>query len=181
VSKIQHLKTKIFADGADISSICDLYGREEIKGFTTNPTLMRKAGVLDYKTFALEVLSVVRDLPVSFEVFADDLSGMEDQALEIASWGGNVFVKIPITNTKGESTASIVKKLSAMGVACNITAICKLEQVEEILRVLDDNVPAILSIFAGRIADTGVDPVPLLKKAIKMAKSKPKVKYFSGR
>jgi transaldolase len=178
MSKIQHLKTKIFADGANLESIKELYGQEEIKGFTTNPTLMRKAGILDYKTFALDVLSIVKDLPVSFEVFADDLLGMEKQALEIASWGANVVVKIPITNTKGESTVSLVKKLSSLGVACNITAICNLEQFIPVLDVLDKNTPAILSIFAGRIADTGVDPVPLMKKAVELAKSKPKTEVL---
>ncbi len=178
MSKIRHLKTKIFADGADLASICDLYGREEIRGFTTNPTLMRKAGITDYKAFALDVLSIVNDLPVSFEVFADDLQGMENQAIEIASWGKNVVVKIPITNTKGESTVSVVKKLSSLGITCNITAICTLIQITEMLEVLEDNTPAILSIFAGRIADTGVDPVPIMKEAVRLAKIKPKAEIL---
>jgi len=171
---VNDLKIKIFGDGADIKSIKTLYAQPHIKGFTTNPTLMRQAGIQDYKAFALEVLAVVSDRPVSFEVFADDMAGMEAQALEIASWGKNVNVKIPITNTKGESTNELVGRLSAQGIICNITAIFTLEQLSETVKVLDPNTAAILSIFAGRIADTGVDPVPLMREAVNIAKSKPK-------
>lgn len=168
------LKIKIFADGADIESIRTLYAQPNIQGFTTNPTLMRQAGIQDYKAFALEVLKVVPDRPVSFEVFADDFAGMEEQAFEIASWGENVNVKIPITNTKGESTNELVGRLSAKGIICNITAIFTLKQLKETVDVLDANTPAILSIFAGRIADTGYDPVPLMREAVNIAKSKPR-------
>lgn len=178
MSKICQLKTKIFADGADLKSICELYGREEIKGFTTNPTLMRKAGVSDYKTFSLDVLRIVTDLPVSFEVFSDDLKEMVDQAIEISSWGKNVVVKIPITNTKGESTISVIKILSSIGVMCNVTAICTIGQFKEALSVLDENTPSILSVFAGRIADTGVDPVPIMREAVELAKVKPKAEVL---
>ena len=167
------LKVKIFADGADIESIRKLYAQPNIQGFTTNPTLMRQAGIQDYKGFALEVLKIVTDLPVSFEVFADDINEMEKQAIEIATWGKNVNVKIPITNTKGESTASLVKRLSSQGIICNVTAIFTISQLQEIVNVLDPKTPAILSIFAGRIADTGFDPVPLMLEAVNIAKSKP--------
>ncbi len=168
------LKIKIFADGADLQSIKTLYGQANILGFTTNPTLMRQAGITDYKAFALDVLAIVKDRPVSFEVFADDIAGMEAQAFEIASWGKNVNVKIPITNTKGESTTELVGRLSAKGIICNITAIFTLKQLTEIVNVLDANTEAILSIFAGRIADTGFDPVPLMREAVNIAKAKPK-------
>lgn len=167
------LKIKIFADGADIESIRKLYAQPNIQGFTTNPTLMRQAGIQDYKAFALEVLKIVTDRPVSFEVFADDINEMEKQALEIATWGKNVNVKIPITNTKGESTAGLVEILSAKGIICNVTAIFTISQLQEIVKILDPKTPAILSIFAGRIADTGFDPVPLMLEAVKIAKSKP--------
>ena len=167
------LKVKIFADGADIESIRRLYAQPNIQGFTTNPTLMRQAGIQDYKGFALEVLKIVTDRPVSFEVFADDINEMEKQAIEIATWGKNVNVKIPITNTKGESTASLVKRLSSQGIICNVTAIFTISQLQEIVNVLDPKTPAILSIFAGRIADTGFDPVPLMLEAVNIAKSKP--------
>lgn len=167
------LKIKIFADGADIESIRKLYAQPNIQGFTTNPTLMKQAGIQDYKAFALEVLKIVTDRPVSFEVFADDINEMEKQALEIATWGKNINVKIPITNTKGESTASLVKSLSAKGIICNVTAIFTISQLQEIVNILDPKTPAILSIFAGRIADTGFDPVPLMLEAVEIAKSKP--------
>ena len=167
------LKVKIFADGADIESIRKLYAQPNIQGFTTNPTLMRQAGIQDYKGFALEVLKIVTDRPVSFEVFADDINEMEKQAIEIATWGKNVNVKIPITNTKAESTASLVKRLSSQGIICNVTAIFTISQLQEIVNILDPKTPAILSIFAGRIADTGFDPVPLMLEAVNIAKSKP--------
>lgn len=178
MSKIRHLTTKIFADGADVSAMKELYKRGDISGFTTNPTLMRKAGISDYTEFALEVLREITDLPVSFEVFTDEIEEMYFQAKEISSWASNVFVKIPVTNTKGKSTASIVKKLTDEGVSCNVTAICTLEQVEEMLSVLNSNTPSILSIFAGRIADTGVDPVPMMKKAVELASAKPLIEVL---
>lgn len=175
---INKLNVKIFADGADLKNIRALYAQPFIKGFTTNPTLMRQAGVSNYKSFALEVLQTVKDRPVSFEVFADDIMSMEAQAFEIASWGKNVVVKIPITNTKSVSTAPLVKHLSTSGVVCNITAIFTLAQVQEIVDIMNPVTPAILSIFAGRIADTGVDPVPLMRKAVKIASVKPKAEIL---
>jgi len=177
-NQVSNLKVKIFADGADIQNIRNLYSKSYIRGFTTNPTLMRQAGVADYKSFAMEVLQVVRDLSVSFEVFADELRNMEAQAMEIASWGENVNVKIPVTNTQGVSTVPLVKQLSSRGVVCNITAMFTLEQVQNILDALDPETSAILSIFAGRIADTGRDPIPLLREAIKMAKIRPKAELL---
>ena len=177
-NQVTNLNVKIFADGADIQSIRKLYSKAYISGFTTNPTLMRQAGVEDYKTFAMEVLKVVRDQSVSFEVFADELESMEAQAMEIASWGKNVYVKIPVTNTQGVSTVPLVKKLSSRGVACNITAMFTLDQVQNILDALNPETPAILSIFAGRIADTGIDPIPLLREAIKLARIRSKAELL---
>ena len=178
MTDISNLTVKIFADGADIESIRALYTQPFVKGFTTNPTLMRQAGVSNYKSFALEVLKTIPDRPVSFEVFADNIAGMEEQAYEIASWGGNVNVKIPITNTKGESTAPLVERLSANGVVCNITAMFTLAQVQGIVDILNPTTPAILSIFAGRIADTGMDPVPLMQEAVRIASFKPKAEIL---
>jgi len=175
---ISKLNVKIFADGADLKNIRALYAQPFVKGFTTNPTLMRQAGVSNYKSFALEVLQVVPDRPVSFEVFADDIPGMEAQAFEIASWGKNVNVKIPITNTKGETTTPLVERLSAKGVICNVTAMFTLAQVQSIVDILNPATPAILSIFAGRIADTGMDPVPLMQEAVRIASVKPKAEIL---
>lgn len=172
-SVTDRLKIKIFADGADLAGIREMYALPYIKGFTTNPTLMRKAGVSDYKAFALEVLKIVPDRPVSFEVFADDFGAMERQAREIASWGKNVYVKIPVTNTKGQSAADTVARLSKAGVKLNVTAMLTLDQVREITAALAPDAPAILSVFAGRIADTGVDPVPVMQEALAIMKAKP--------
>ena len=144
-----------------------------IRGFTTNPTLMRKAGVADYKSFAIEALNIVTDRPISFEVFADDFDEMEAQALEIASWGDNVNVKIPITNTKGDSAVPLVGRLSGKGVVVNVTAMFTLDHVRSVIDVLDAETPAILSVFAGRVADSGRDPVPHMKKAVEIAAAKP--------
>ena len=144
-----------------------------IRGFTTNPTLMRKAGVADYKSFAIEALNIVTDRPISFEVFANDFDEMEAQALEIASWGDNVNVKIPITNTKGDSAVPLVGRLSGKGVVVNVTAMFTLDHVRSVIDVLDAETPAILSVFAGRVADSGRDPVPHMKKAIEIAAAKP--------
>lgn len=173
IPRVDVLKIQIFADGADIGGIREMYGNPLIKGFTTNPTLMRKAGVADYEAFALEVLRMVPDRPVSFEVFADDFSAMEAQALRIASWGKNVYVKIPVTNTKRESSADLVGRLSRRGVRLNVTAMLTLDQIREITAALDVHTPAILSVFAGRIADTGRDPVPIMKEALSIIGSRP--------
>ncbi|NCX93931.1 MAG: transaldolase [Gammaproteobacteria bacterium] len=172
------LKVKLFADGADLAGIKEMAANANIAGFTTNPTLMRKAGITDYKAFALEVLKIVPDRPVSFEVFADDFATMEKQALEIASWGKHVNVKIPVTNTKGEFCGPLVKRLSEKGVQLNITAVMTIEQVEKITEQLSSSTPAIISVFAGRIADTGRDPVPVMAQAVKVMKSKPKAELI---
>ena len=159
---------KIFADGADKAGMLSLYNNPRIDGFTTNPTLMRKAGITDYMGFAKEILQTIDDKPVSFEVFADEFEEMERQAREIATWGSNVYVKIPVTNTKKLSSASLIKKLSAEGVQLNITAILSLEQVSEVADALKNGSSSFVSVFAGRIADTGVDPIPLMKRALEI-------------
>ena len=168
VPKLEELKIKIFSDGSDKASILELNKKHYIKGFTTNPTLMRKAGVTDYEQFAKELLAEIKDKSISFEVFSDEFDEMERQAKKIASWAENVYVKIPITNTKGESSFDLVKKLSADGIKVNVTAILTLEQVQHILPALKPGVPSIISVFAGRIADTGRDPIPLMKEAVRI-------------
>jgi transaldolase len=176
--QVERLKIKIFADGADLGGIRKSAADPRIAGFTTNPTLMRVAGVSDYKAFALDVLKIVPDRPVSFEVFADDLPTMQDQAHEIASWGANVYVKIPVTTTKGESAAPIIASLSNKGVKLNVTAMMTLEQVAEVGAALAPATPAIVSVFAGRIADTGRDPVPHMAEAVRMLKHRPKAELL---
>jgi transaldolase len=175
---IQDLKVKIFADGADKQGILDLHKKPYISGFTTNPTLMRKAGVNDYKAFAKDVLSVVSDCPVSFEVFSDDFTEMERQAREIASWGPNVYVKIPVTNTAREPSYDLVKRLSRSGVKVNVTALMTLSQVKEVSGCLESGVPGFISIFAGRIADTGRDPVPVMAEAVKLIRHLPNIELI---
>jgi transaldolase len=159
---------KIFADGADLEGIVELVGRPHIAGFTTNPTLMRKSGISDYESFARKILETVTELPVSFEVFADDAAGMIRQARLIASWGPNVYVKIPVTTTAGVSTADVVRQLSAEAVHLNVTAIMTLGQVEVVTAALADGPQAIVSVFAGRIADTGRDPIPIMRQALEI-------------
>ncbi len=175
---VDQLKVKLFCDGADFDSILSMYKNPYIKGFTTNPTLMRKAGISDYEAFGRKVLAAVPDRPVSLEVFADDLATMEAQADKIATWGSNVNVKIPITNTKGEFTGPLLKKLSAKGVVLNITAIMTVKQVEDVAACLDPKTPSIISVFAGRVADTGVDPVPLMADCLKALKNQPKAELL---
>ena len=165
MNKVDQLKIKIFADGADVKGMVEMYGKPYIKGFTTNPTLMRKAGVTDYRGFAKEVVAKISDRPISFEVFSDDFAEMERQAKEIASWGKNINVKIPITNTKGEPSYGLVKRLSHAGIQLNVTALFTLEQVRDTVAALDPKTPAFISVFAGRIADTGRDPMPLMAAA----------------
>jgi transaldolase len=174
MTDIQKLKIKIFADGADFESINKLNTKNYIKGFTTNPSLMKKAGIKDYKEFALKILSKIKDKPISFEVFSDDLVEMEKQAMEIATWGKNINVKIPITNTKKESTNEIIERLSNQGIECNITAIFTVNQLKNVVQVLNKNTPAILSVFAGRIADTGIDPKNIMAECVQASKLKPK-------
>jgi transaldolase len=168
----------IFADGANVKQMLAAYRENMVDGFTTNPTLMAKAGVTDYEAFGREVLAVIRDLPISFEVFADDLPGMAKQAHKLASWGQNVFVKIPITNTRGDSTISLVNDLSAGGLKINVTAVMTLEQVRDVVGAVDEKTPAICSIFAGRIADTGRDPVPIMRDAVRLCAVKPNLKVL---
>jgi transaldolase len=172
------LKIKIFADGADLDGIMEMYKNPLIKGFTTNPTLMRKEGIDDYEAFGRKLLSRVPDRPVSLEVFADDFAEMERQALAIASWGKNVNVKIPITNTKGEFAGPLIRTLSSRGVVLNITAIMTLAQVKAVAEVLDPNTPAIISVFAGRVADTGKDPVPLMLACQQALAERPKAELL---
>jgi len=168
MSNLADLNVKIYADGADKAGILDLYGNPLIKGLTTNPTLMRKAGISDYEAFAREILETVTTKPISFEVFSDEFSEMRQQALKISKWQENVFVKIPITNTRSESSVPLIRELAADGVKLNITAMLTSEQVARVADVLDCNVPAVLSVFAGRIADTGCDPVPVMLECRKI-------------
>jgi transaldolase len=168
------MKIKIFADGAVLADMVALYrSGSGVSGFTTNPTLMKKAGVRDYEHFAKDVLAEITGLPISFEVFSDELAEMERQARKIASWGDNVFVKIPVTNTKGVSTAPILQRLSAAGVRLNVTAVFTPVQVEHLVQHLSPTAPCIISIFAGRIANAGVDPMPIMKRAVEIAKVLP--------
>jgi len=171
--KLAELNIKIFADGADKASIVELAKNPLIKGFTTNPTLMRKAGVTDYAAFAKEILPEIGTKPISFEVFSDDFAEMERQARIIASWGENIYVKIPVTNTKKQSSAALIKKLSSEGIKLNVTAILTVEQVVEVASALVSDIPAIVSVFAGRIADTGVNPVSLMRECKAILGSKP--------
>lgn len=175
---MNNLRVKIFADGADFNGIMKMYANPLIKGFTTNPTLMRKAGVTDYEAFARKLLKAIPDRPVSLEVFADEFDAMERQAMAIAAWGKNVNVKIPVTNSRREFSGPLIKKLSAAGVALNVTAVFTLEQVRRVTECLADGTPAIVSVFAGRIADTGIDPVPLMTEAVAVLKARPKAELI---
>ena len=171
MASVAELRVKLFADGADLSAIRDLASNPLIKGFTTNPTLMRKAHVDDYATFAQELLEVVPDRPISFEVFSDDFPEMEEQALEIASWGPNVYVKIPVTDTLGNFTGSLINRLVEATVQVNVTAVMTTQQVKRIAECLSSDVPSCISVFAGRVADTGVDPVPVVAEAVRLVES----------
>ena len=174
MKKIEDLKVKIFSDGADKEDMLDMASKTFIRGLTTNPTLMKKAGIKDYEAFAKDILSTIKEKPISFEVFSDDFDEMEKQAMKITSWADNVYVKIPVTNTKKESSKELIKRLVEKKVKLNITAIMTLDQVKTVVAVLNDNVPSIVSVFAGRIADTGEDPVPLMKECLKEIKINPK-------
>jgi transaldolase len=169
---------KIFGDGADLDDFTRLYREGSVTGFTTNPSLMRRANVTNYEAFAKALLAQVRDYPISFEVFSDDLPDMKRQALKIAGWGPNVYVKIPITNTKGESCLPLVRELSAAGVKINVTAMLTLEQVAGTVEALDPATPAIISVFAGRIADTGIDPMPIMRATVAMASIRPQAEVL---
>ena len=172
MNKLKNLNIKIFADGADLVSIEKLNMDQNISGFTTNPSLMKKAGVTEYKKFCQDVLKITKDKPVSFEIFSDDLDKMYDQANEIASWGKSIFVKIPITNSKGEKTSGLIKKLLENKVKCNVTAILTIQQVKEIYEISNFETEVIISIFAGRIADTGIDPIPMMTEVLNICKTK---------
>ena len=172
------LPVKIFADGADLKGIIELYRQPYIRGLTTNPTLMRKAGVTDYETFARAVLQEVKSKPISFEVFSDDFSQMRRQALKMRDWQENVYVKIPVTNTRGDSSVPLIKQLAAEGVKLNITALLTPRQVREVAAVLNPNVPAVVSVFAGRIADTGVDPLPIMREALDIVSHLPRAELL---
>jgi transaldolase len=172
------LRIKVFADGADVDGIRGAAENPLIRGFTTNPTLMRKAGIANYEEFAREVLMVVPDRPVSLEVFSDDVVEMEEQALKIASWGDNVYVKIPVTNTSGASTADLVHRLSARGVQLNVTALLTVAQVVDVTDALRGGAPACVSVFAGRIADTGQDPVAHMTAALAVVRTAPGVELI---
>jgi transaldolase len=174
----EDLKIKIFADGADLDGIMEMYKDPLIKGFTTNPTLMRKAGIDDYEAFGRELLARVPDRPVSLEVFADDFGEMERQALAIASWGKNVNVKIPVTDTKGTFAGPVIHALSSQGVVLNVTAIMTPAQVKAVAEALDPSAPAIISVFAGRVADTGRDPVPLMQSCLEALRDRPKAELL---
>lgn len=171
--KAENMRVKIFADGADKDGMLEMYKLPYIRGFTTNPTLMRKAGIKDYRGFATEILRLIPDRPISFEVFSDDFREMERQAMEIAGWGRNVYVKIPITNTRGEPAYDLAGRLSHAGVRLNVTAIMTLEQVRGILLKLSPKTSSYISIFAGRIADTGRDPLPMMAAAVELLKIVP--------
>jgi transaldolase len=174
MKKVKELKVKLFADGADKASMLEMYGDPLIQGLTTNPTLMRKAGVTDYRAFCKDILSYVRNKPLSLEVFSDEFDEMERQALEIASWGQNVYVKIPITNTRGESAVGLVKRLAAQNVKVNVTAIMTLAQVRDVANVLSATAPSYVSVFAGRVADTGRPALPLMAAAVELLKIAPR-------
>jgi transaldolase len=179
MTSLEALKIKIFADGADLPGMKAMYANPMIKGFTTNPTLMKAAGVKDYRAFAAEVLKVVPDRPVSFEVFADEFGEMEQQARQIASWGPNVNVKIPVTTTKGAFAGPLIERLSNAGVVVNVTAVFTLNQVRRVAESLNSETPAIVSVFAGRVADSGIDPVPLMREAARLLKvARPKAELL---
>lgn len=171
---VEALKVKIFADGADRAGMLEMARKPWVAGLTTNPTLMKKAGITDYRAFAKDILQAIPDKSISFEVFSDDFAEMERQANEIASWGDNVYVKIPVTNTKSESACPLVKRLAKAGVKQNVTALMTLTQVREVSEALGNDAPSYVSVFAGRIADTGRDPVPMMIEAVNILRAYPK-------
>jgi transaldolase len=172
------LRIKIFADGADLDAMLRLAADPRIRGFTTNPTLMRKAGIADYEAFGRRVLAAIPDRPVSLEVFADDFPTMERQARAIAGWGANAYVKIPVTDTAGTSAAPLIERLSADGIALNVTALLTLDQIRATAAALAPAAPAVVSVFAGRIADTGVDPVPMMEEALRILGERPRAELL---
>ena len=178
MNALDNLSIKIYADGADRNGMLEMYTKPYIKGFTTNPTLMKKAGITDYKAFAHEILQAIPDRPISFEVFADEFTDMERQALEIKTWGENVYVKIPVSNTRQDMAYDLIERLSGAGVHLNVTAMLTLEQVQNVADALKDGPDSIVSVFAGRIADTGLDPVPVMQKALTLLEVAPKAELL---
>lgn len=178
MERVRQLSIKLFADGADFDNIVKLAANPLIKGFTTNPTLARNAGVTDYEQFGRKVLAAVPDRPVSLEVFADEFPDMLRQARAIASWGKNVNVKVPVTNTKREFAGNVIRELSAQGIVVNVTAIMTVEQVRRVAESLAPDTPAIVSVFAGRVADTGIDPVPLMTEALAVLRERPRAELL---
>jgi transaldolase len=170
---IENLRVKIFADGADKAGMLEMYAKPYIKGLTTNPTLMRKAGINDYKKFSLDILAAIPDRPISLEVFSDEFADMERQAMEIASWGDNVYVKIPVMNTKRETSYRLIEKLAARKIKLNVTALMTLTQVRDVVAALNPSVPSYVSVFAGRVADTGRDPLAMMAAAVELLKVAP--------
>jgi transaldolase len=175
---LENLKVKLFADGADKAGMLEMYARPHIKGFTTNPTLMRKAGISDYMGFAREILTLIPDRPLSLEVFSDEFSEMELQAVELAQLSDHVYVKIPITNTRRESSLPLVRRLVGRGIKVNVTAVMTWQQIEDTCRALENGPAAYLSVFAGRIADSGIDPVPVMRETVQHLKGSPNVELI---
>jgi len=173
MKKIEDLSVKIFADGADKAGMLEMYAKPFVKGLTTNPTLMRKAGVTDYKAFSLDILKAIPDRPISLEVFSDEFADMERQALEIASWSENVYVKIPVMNTRRQTSYKLIERLAARKVKLNVTALMTLTQVRDVVASLDPKVPSYVSVFAGRVADTGRDPLAMMAAAVELLKVAP--------
>ncbi len=178
MKKVADLNVKLFADGADKAGMLEMYQKPFVKGFTTNPTLMCRAGVTDYRAFAKDILQAIPDRPISFEVFSDDFPEMERQAMEIAGWGDQVYVKIPVTNTRREPAYDLIGRLAGAGVKLNITALFTLDQVRDVVARLSPRVPSCVSVFAGRIADTGYDPVPLMAASVELLKLNPKAELI---
>jgi transaldolase len=178
MTRVEDLKVKIFADGAEKAGMLEMYAKPYIKGFTTNPTLMHKAGLTDYRAFARDIVDAIPDRPISFEVFSDDFDEMERQAREIATWGENVYVKIPVTNTIREPAYALVRLLANEGVKLNITAIMTIEQVRNVVDAVKDGAPSCVSVFAGRIADTGRDPVPIMSECVSILKAAPQAELI---
>jgi transaldolase len=175
---VEELTVKIFADGAEKAGMLEMYAKPYIKGFTTNPTLMHKAGLTDYRAFARDILAAIPDRPISFEVFSDEFDDMERQAREIATWGDNVYVKIPVTNTRREPAYELVHRLAGEGVKLNITAIMTIDQVRHVVDAVKDGAPSCVSVFAGRIADTGRDPVPIMSECVSILKAAPRAELI---
>ncbi|HEV7487105.1 MAG TPA: transaldolase [Thermoanaerobaculia bacterium] len=173
MTRLEDLNVKIFADGAEKAGMLEMYAKPYIKGFTTNPTLMHKVGLTDYRAFARDIVSVIPDRPISFEVFSDEFDEMDRQAREIATWGDNVYVKIPVTNTRREPAYDLVRVLANEGVKLNITAIMTIDQVRNVVDAVKDGAPSCVSVFAGRIADTGRDPVPIMTECVDILKAAP--------